>query len=925
MAQEITKVIKIESPNGERTIAGLRKEIGGLRDQLLNLDKDSKEYEQTLQKLTKDEEELARATQIGKVAFSETKNELKQLKQQLDQLEPGTQQYIATFKRAADLTHTLSERQQVLKNSSNDLGTQLNNVRGIAQGMIGGMNALSAAMGLLGKDSDDVQKAMLRLQQGMAIVQGLQGMEGMINKLKGMTMAMRSATVTTKGLTGGIRALNAAIKANPVGLLITALSALIIYGKDLFNWIVKLIGGQEQLNAIWDKTKAIAVGLGNAIWNYLITPVRTAIHYFATLGTIMKDVFTGNWSKIRTDFKDGVDKIKDDFVKGFSFMKNYKEGYDEQMIRNTKKRNAQLIKEQENLNKNYITKYEKDLDNYIKDQEAKLGADWKWTAEGKKYYENLFQTRMSMYKKDTDEYRKAQRDAWSYAREYQERIDKMKDGSGTGRAGGSKKDAEAERIKALVDGYKEVKDYIDDIDWSTKKIQDREIEYLYKVIDYMKEMDDGTNSEELFAEYEKIKAQLRAKSSEEIAKPYVDAVYKIIDAMETNGEAAVKNMESMFDFERITVGVQIPADLINNLTDIYEKNSEIIKNELDEVTTMIEKMKTTAAEGSDTFQSLVDKRTELEARQVQLQIQYIKDISDAEKQGYEARLAEAEKFYERIAKRIQTQQGDPSQNVYGLPQQRELDRSNDLYNVEKERLTKLKDLYEEMSNDMNLVFEERQNAQVQYINAVMDLEDLELEHQIKNAQIEKELLEQRRENYLNLAESLSSVLGSVADAWQSEIQAQVDAGKMSEEEGKKQFEYVKGLQIAEAVINTISGAIAAFTSAQSLGFPWGQIIGAANAAAVTAAGVAQIAKIKNTEFGGKGTSSVADIAAPAVAYNPTADFNDQLSGIGTGQSELSVLSNAVTNGFEKANLSVSVSEIDSVQSRVKTRENEATW
>ena len=85
---EIVKTIKIEAPDSERTIAGLRKEIGGLRDQLLNLDKDSKEYEQTLQKLTKDEEELARATQIGKVAFSETKNELKQLKQQLDQLEP---------------------------------------------------------------------------------------------------------------------------------------------------------------------------------------------------------------------------------------------------------------------------------------------------------------------------------------------------------------------------------------------------------------------------------------------------------------------------------------------------------------------------------------------------------------------------------------------------------------------------------------------------------------------------------------------------------------------------------------------------------------------------------------------------------------------------------------------------------------------
>lgn len=924
MAQEIVKTIKIESPDGERTIAGLRKEIGGLRDQLLNLDKDSKEYEQTLQKLTKDEEELARATQIGKVAFSETKNELKQLKQQLDQLEPGTQQYIATFKRAADLTHTLSERQQILKNSSNDLGTQLNNVRGIAQGMIGGMNALSAAMGLLGKDSDDVQKAMLKLQQGMAIVQGLQGMEGMINKLKGMTMAMRTATVSTKGLTGGIKALNAAIKANPVGLLIAALSALIIYGKDLFGWITKLIGGQEQLNAIWDKTKAIAVGLGNAIWNYLITPVRTAIHYFATLGTLMKDIFTGNWSKIRTDFKDGVDKIKDDFVKGFSFMENYKKGFDDQMVRNTKKRNEQLMKEQENLNKNYITKYEQDLDNYIKDQEAKNDADWKWSKEGKKAYESLYQTRMAMYKKDSEEYRKAQRDMWSYQRDYDARKKQLQEESAkeAKRKTEEEKKAEKERVEAITAGYEEVMNYIDDLDFKVDEINKKEIAYINKLYDYYAEK--GEKTPEIEAELEKYKELLRAKSSEEVAKPYVDAVYKIIDAIETNGEAAVKNMESMFDFERITTGVEVPADLINHITDIYQKNSEIISQEIDEVTTMIEKMKTTAAEGSDTFQSLVDKQTELQARQVELQIQYIKDISDAEKQGYDARLAEAEKFYERMSNRIQTQQGDPSQNVYGLPQQRELDRSNDLYNVEKERLTKLKDLYEEMSNDMNLVFEEQQNAKIQYINAVMDLEDLELEHQIKNAQIEKELLEQRRENYLNLADSLSSVLGSVAEAWEDEINTQVKAGEMSKAEGKRQFAFIKGLQISEAIINTISGAIAAFTSAQSLGFPWGTIIGAANAAAVTAAGVAQIAKIKNTKFD-TDNPSVGEIAAPAVAYNPTADFNDQLSGINTGQNEMHELSNAVTRGMSKANVSVSVSEINATQQRVSVREAEATF
>lgn len=930
MAQEIVKTIKIESPDGERTIAGLRKEIGGLRDQLLNLDKDSKEYEQTLQKLTKDEEELARATQIGKVAFSETKNELKQLKQQLDQLEPGTQQYIATFKRAADLTHTLSERQQVLKNSSNDLGTQLNNVRGIAQGMIGGMNALSAAMGLLGKDSDDVQKAMLKLQQGMAIVQGLQGMEGMINKLKGMTMAMRTATVSTKGLTGGIRALNAAIKANPVGLLIAALSALIIYGKDLFGWITKLIGGQEQLNAIWDKTKAIAVGLGNAIVNYLIMPVRTAIHYFATLGTLMKDIFTGNWSKIRTDFKDGVDQIKQDFVNGFSFMQNYKKGYDEQMIRNTKKRNEQLIKEQENLNKNYITKYEKDLDNYIKDQEAKLGADWKWTAEGKKYYENLFQTRMSMYKKDTDEYRKAQRDMWAYQREYQERIDKNKGGGSKGGSKGkSAADEEKERLEALQkikEEYKAAEDYIGG---TAKKVEDLynvEQKHIKAINDYFDTLEKGTGqdySERRMQELE----DAHTRYLTEYSKLMKETTDKHIEEIERIAEADIAEIAREFEKKQLTEGVAIPSELLAEIDNIYKLSKEKIEKTLNEIDIAIKKSTEEGlSEESEQYQLLIAQKKNALAELADLEIEHIKEVADAEKKGYDMRLEEMQTYYEQAKKKqeLQSKYLDNADNVRGMPQQRELEALDMQYDIEQQRINELVALYQEMATNLNLTYDQREEAFKNYLDAKFQLEDAELDHTIKHAELEKQIVEQRRQNYFNLASSLSSVLGSVAEAWEDEINAQVKAGDMSEEEGKKQFEYIKGLQIAEAVINTISGMIAAFTSAQSLGFPWGTIIGSANAAAVAAAGAAQIAKIQNTKFDTK-NPSVGEIAAPAVAANPTADFNDQISGIGTGQNEMRELSNAVTNGMSRANLSVSVSEINSTQNRVSVREQEATW
>lgn len=109
--------------------------------------------------------------------------------------------------------------------------------------------------------------------------------------------------------------------------------------------------------------------------------------------------------------------------------------------------------------------------------------------------------------------------------------------------------------------------------------------------------------------------------------------------------------------------------------------------------------------------------------------------------------------------------------------------------------------------------------------------------------------------------ALSKILGSVADAVEGEAEGNEKAAKR-----------IKGLRISAAIIDTISGALAAYTSAQSLGVPMGPIMGAINAAAVTAAGIAEIAKIKSTKVGsGDGGSSpsvsLASIAAPAVAVN----------------------------------------------------------
>lgn len=127
----------------------------------------------------------------------------------------------------------------------------------------------------------------------------------------------------------------------------------------------------------------------------------------------------------------------------------------------------------------------------------------------------------------------------------------------------------------------------------------------------------------------------------------------------------------------------------------------------------------------------------------------------------------------------------------------------------------------------------------------------------RRAADEAEKLKESRKQALTAAVSAtSSILGSVADIYES-----VNA------EDEKAAQQTKGLRIAGAIIDTISGAVAAFTSAQSIPPPAGQIIGAANAAAVTAAGIAQIAKIRSTNVSrtSSANTSLSGFSTPTVS------------------------------------------------------------
>ena len=141
------------------------------------------------------------------------------------------------------------------------------------------------------------------------------------------------------------------------------------------------------------------------------------------------------------------------------------------------------------------------------------------------------------------------------------------------------------------------------------------------------------------------------------------------------------------------------------------------------------------------------------------------------------------------------------------------------------------------------------------LESLEDLEKQKTEITAQGALERKQIRIEEIQSYADAANSIADIFGTVAEAEEERIQRQVDAGKISEEAARSQFETVKQWQYAQTWINTIAGMTAALTAPSLQSNPAGWVAAATQAASLLATGIAQTIKIKNTEFGGGGVSS----------------------------------------------------------------------
>ena len=217
--------IKLDATvSGADQVKKLKDEIKAAEAEAKKISKEfgasSVEAQKAAEKVTKLAQGLDSFKSI-KTQIREATQEAVRLAQQFGEFSPEA---TAAAQKVAKLKDTMGDFQQRVASLNPDKFAAIGKV---VSGMAGGISAAQGAMALFGSESEDVQKALLKVQGAMAFAQGMDQLMNMENTLGGIANMIKTNVVAA------FTTLKGAMMATGIGALIAAVAMAIQYMEDL--------------------------------------------------------------------------------------------------------------------------------------------------------------------------------------------------------------------------------------------------------------------------------------------------------------------------------------------------------------------------------------------------------------------------------------------------------------------------------------------------------------------------------------------------------------------------------------------------------------------------------------------------------------------------------------------------------------------
>ena len=205
----------------------------------------------------------------------EIKDNTKTLKQQYKEAVVELQNIAAAYGETSTEAAQAAKRAAELKDQIEDTNDLLQSYKGegtfIAMGkamsaVASGFSAIEGGLGLVGVESENIQKTMLKVQSAMALAQGLEGLEDAGRSMKNLYSRIKETSLAQKVLTGVQTAYNfvvgagsSALKLFRLALVSTGIGAIIVAVGLLIANFDKL---RDAIQPVIDSLKAVGDFLG---------------------------------------------------------------------------------------------------------------------------------------------------------------------------------------------------------------------------------------------------------------------------------------------------------------------------------------------------------------------------------------------------------------------------------------------------------------------------------------------------------------------------------------------------------------------------------------------------------------------------------------------------------------------------------------
>lgn len=885
-------------------------------------------------------------------ALKTPQQELRALRKELAQMKQGTDEYNATFQRMVQLTHDVTEQQEMLRWSSADLGDMLSNLTGIANGFVGGFSAISGVMQLMGSGNEDLQKAMATSQAFLQVIQGLAQVEELGDRIRGFVSgitnyvkaqreaaaatdttstavagqgsAMTATSTATKAATASTTLFSKAMGGLRKALVTTGIGALVV----ALGYLLNLLG--KGLGALWDwvsgankaeeRTEALKTGMedlgqaiedGNEAWDRQRRLMEALGATDEQVYQAQRKVLEQQLAQIRAmrqqqeaiaaeigqrrlqkemydDFREGLEELREKEEEYARMLSDL--DYDEYIrnVREAREENSRMA------------------ESHIRDMEAMEGAEWRYTDEGRRAYDAMFRAKAEMYRKDSEEYREVMREMVRFDRDQRERM----------RRG---REQDSRDVEMTADNLKELMGRIYD-ETEENGIQDRLLDDFNTLTEAMYR---GLITGEQYAD---LMERINSAADEDLTEVRGRKLQEWVDGERSALEETVTMMENAFAAKEMDRVLTYPDDYIEQWRTVYATQEAMylemignIRDSRDWTGYMDDLEKTPEYRMIMALQSEFGEITR----------NFRADVSNAvldglsmAREGFMAGLSRQETDI-TLGYQIEESRQNPLNGMqvnYLTLMQDRWEAEDEINGKRMQALIDYQTALESALMNENLTSQARLQIEAEAANTSMEIARMEADEIILQNQRKAEATQNYVSAVTSSLQGISGILSNVEAAWETSIQAQIDAGEISEEEGERQFEKMKGLQSALALINALSSAVASYNSLASIPYV-GPVLGAAAFAAALAAGIAQVVainktKIGDTSAGGSSSSSrLAEVTPQTQEYLPQGMTNI------TGGQEMEQLGNAIN----QQPIWVSVQDISSRQSKVSVRDRESTF